>query len=529
MLWPRLPSEKSEDTNNRDILGVFRVLVVAAMGCLFGCFRINDGSLPPDSKSQLVSQSLAPKEPVLSRSRSPLSSLFNSEEIGEDDYLHETDKANQDAGTPKSELHTKELRDQAKFLKACGTLPETPAEIRKGLAKCKDLSASKGDVEPLKFKSWLSDVAVEKFNLDLLPDHPITPSKSNELEKKSGSSTHTSNSCMTEGQDGQGSPKNSIHGSGSANTPRSIEFNANQAHRDVASEVSPIFAPSAQYMNKTVRFDCESDLSAVSSKSTSFALDCENSKQTEFSGSYSALKHSPYPTPLKLSDEMQTPGTVFPTYIDNIPNGKAARIRSQYVYPVLNPVDRASQLKDLSDEDSFSIENSNSRLWSSTMTEPGERPNEASFSSEVGTPGLRKASADNDSKVEASLSSWLKPSSINQDEGKLHTSSGNGNNVHYGRTPGDRPILGLVAAHWKDDEDSRISPKWWDGNGIPNSTNKYKEDQKVSWHATPFEERLEKALSEESSIPQRKQYSGTRPFAFNDMDETDTAISQVHS
>lgn len=61
MLWPRLPSEKSEDTNNRDILGVFRVLVVAAMGCLFGCFRINDGSLPPDSKSQLVSQSLAPK------------------------------------------------------------------------------------------------------------------------------------------------------------------------------------------------------------------------------------------------------------------------------------------------------------------------------------------------------------------------------------------------------------------------------------------------------------------------------------
>lgn len=38
-------------------------------------------------------------------------------EIGEDDYLHETDKANQDAGTPKSELHTKELRDQVRFPK----------------------------------------------------------------------------------------------------------------------------------------------------------------------------------------------------------------------------------------------------------------------------------------------------------------------------------------------------------------------------------------------------------------------------
>ena len=29
------------------------------------------------------------------------------------------------------------------------------------------------------------------------------------------------------------------------------------------------------------------------------------------------------------------------------------------------------------------------------------------------------------------------------------------------------------------------------------------QDQKVSWHATPFEERLEKALSEESIISQR--------------------------
>lgn len=31
----------------------------------------------------------------------------------------------------------------------------------------------------------------------------------------------------------------------------------------------------------------------------------------------------------------------------------------------------------------------------------------------------------------------------------------------------------------------------------------YLQDQKVSWHATPFEERLEKALSEETSISQR--------------------------
>lgn len=42
-------------------------------------------------------------------------------------------------------------------------------------------------------------------------------------------------------------------------------------------------------------------------------------------------------------------------------------------------------------------------------------------------------------------------------------------------TPGDRPIIGMVAAHWNEKEQSKISPKWWDGNGIPNSTNKYKE------------------------------------------------------
>ncbi|MCD7467881.1 hypothetical protein HAX54_005537 [Datura stramonium] len=131
MLWSRLPSEESDDSKNRDILGVFRVLVVAAMGCLFGCFRIKDGSLPPapcsDSKSHLVSQSMAPKEPVVSRSRSPLSSFFNSEahNFCSDDIrnrklndLYKTEMVeNQDAGTPKSELDTKELRDQAKFLK----------------------------------------------------------------------------------------------------------------------------------------------------------------------------------------------------------------------------------------------------------------------------------------------------------------------------------------------------------------------------------------------------------------------------
>nr|XP_028954502.1 protein JASON-like [Malus domestica] len=57
---------------------------------------------------------------------------------------------------------------------------------------------------------------------------------------------------------------------------------------------------------------------------------------------------------------------------------------------------------------------------------------------------------------------------------------------------------------------------------------KYKEDQKVSWHATPFEERLEKALSEESFISQRKNMEG-KPIVFDENDESDTALSQLQT
>ncbi|RZB99578.1 Protein JASON [Glycine soja] len=99
------------------------------------------------------------------------------------------------------------------------------------------------------------------------------------------------------------------------------------------------------------------------------------------------------------------------------------------------------------------------------------------------------------------LTSWLKPAAVILEERnkRMQTSY---NQVR--KTPADRPIIGMVAAHWIEDEDSQAPPpKWWDGNGIPNSTNKYKKDQKVNWHATSFEERLEKALSEETVISQR--------------------------
>ncbi|KAH6837379.1 hypothetical protein C2S53_010781 [Perilla frutescens var. hirtella] len=133
----------------------------------------------------------------------------------------------------------------------------------------------------------------------------------------------------------------------------------------------------------------------------------------------------------------------------------------------------------------------------------------------------------NEMNDEGSLTSWFKPISAKQDGSNKQSSSISSQN----RKPAaDRPILGMVAAHWNEDEAApTVPPKWWDGNGIPNSTNKYKEDQKVSWHATTFEERLEKALSEESLISQKKPSNMTPPFEFNESEETDTALSHFQS
>jgi hypothetical protein len=304
----------------------------------------------------------------------------------------------------------------------------------------------------------------------------------------------------------------------SGSRERVIKVQANE-NDDVVAGPPWLSASIVQSRNKSVRFECDFDTS--SSKGSSSENSCQVPGKYESSGSLSVSKPSPKPTPLKLLDDMQTPGTVFPANLETSDNGKT-RFRSQHVYSVLNPVESASQWK-LLKEDDF-----NSPRLS------GE-PRESLEQSESATPkperGVKESSSGKDLKVEASLSSWFKPSQSTLGEDNPTTGTASSKNFRFGRTPGDRPIIGMVAAHWNENEPSQISPKWWDGNGIPNSTNKYKEvrhttvfilfsllalivdafkepsfciqDQKVSWHATPFEERLEKALSEESVISQR--------------------------
>nr|XP_024356779.1 uncharacterized protein LOC112272852 isoform X2 [Physcomitrium patens] len=67
--------------------------------------------------------------------------------------------------------------------------------------------------------------------------------------------------------------------------------------------------------------------------------------------------------------------------------------------------------------------------------------------------------------------------------------------------PEERPIFGSLADHWEAAWATKRSA--WDGKGIPNSTHKYREDQKVMWHATSFEERLAQALASQEAIPER--------------------------
>ncbi|XP_061342777.1 protein JASON [Gastrolobium bilobum] len=416
-----------------------------AMGCFFACFRIRDNR--PLPKHHLISTSSRSTDGLISRNR--LFSLLSEE--------REESAGNDGVGSQGGDQG---LKDEAKFLKACGTLAGTPAEIRKASEKLK-VSPSRGkDTDPPKFHSWLPNTSVEKLQLDVQQFHPPTPIKlCQEWENSTDSFEHTPTSCISNAED---TPHDSLDIEGS----RTGTLHAADSTDNNAASVSPRPVTTTQRKNKSVRFECDTGSSSCGSSSEQ-----------------SAYKPSPYPTPLKLFDEMQTPGTVYPVSSEELPNGRP-RVRSQFVYPIYNPGENVVLCKIL-EEKVFNPEQDTSELSDSV-----EQAQNASPTPEK---GLKNISNENGCEVEASLSSWLKP----------------------------------VAAHWNGVEDSHISPpKVWDGNGIPNSTTKYKEDQKVKWHATPFEERLDKALSEENFIPQRKLVCG-KPVEFDDIEESDTASSQL--
>ncbi|KAK7304977.1 hypothetical protein VNO77_42874 [Canavalia gladiata] len=442
---------------------VFRSFSRTTMGCFFACFRARDNTAAAASSTATVPcRSNKTNDVAVSRNR--LSTLFLSEEEREDSVRDEG--KNFEVGSQKHE---------AKIPKACGTLAKTPAE---------------------------------KVQFDGQVFNPTTPVKGSEGRgKRTNSLENTPSSCISNAHTSQRYSLDSMEGNRKGNLLAS-----DRNDKSNTASLSP--CPSTTYTtrrNKSVRFECDTDLSSCDSSN----YGGWHMKKTE-SPNESGCKPSPYPTPMKLSEEMQTPGTVYAATMEDVPNGRL-RVKSQFVYPIYNPDGDVTQSKILVEE------NHSPEQDSRKLSESVERSQIANSTPEK---GLKKMTYDNESKVEESLSSWLKPAAVILEERNKRMEIAY-NQIH--KTPAERPIIGMVAAHWNEEEDSQgPPPKWWDGNGIPNSTNKYKEDQKVNWHATPFEERLEKALSEESFISQRKDACG-KLIPFDENEESDTALSQLQS
>ncbi|QHO26860.1 protein JASON isoform X2 [Arachis hypogaea] len=520
-----------------------------AMGCFFACFRNNDNHR---RRTHLTANSSSSTDVLVSRNS--YSSVFQAQER-EDCAINCGDVVEfqgDDLG----------LKDEAKFLKACGTLPGTPVEIRKTSEKLKVSPSPDKHSEPSRFHSWLPNESVEKLQLDFRSVNPPTPLKicqelgdstdsfdhtpdrclsdihsepsrfdswlpnesveklqldfrsikpptplkiCQELGESRDSFEHTPNRCLSDARDSHHESLEHMEGNktGSPHT-------ADRAENNPAPD-SPWLATETQRKCKSVRFKCDTGLSSCGSSSDDSRL-----KKSWSPNNQNANKRSPYPTPLKLFDEMQTPGTVCPATLEELPNGRA-RVRSQFVYPTHKPDEDVFQRKILEEKDL------NSEHDSSELRDSAEQ-------AQIATPTPQKGSnqvlKENESKAEVSLSNWLRPAPIDQEKGNKRVESASSQIPHFRKTSADRPILGVAAAHFENEDSNICPPKWWDGNGIPNSTTKYKE--KVKWHATPFEKRLEKALTEETFIPQRKFVPG-KPMDFDDIEESDTALSQLRS
>ncbi|KAL1823211.1 hypothetical protein ACET3Z_009989 [Daucus carota] len=442
----------------------------STMACLFNWLRIRVVRARPSSPP--ISQPNT--ESAVSKNRKRLKQSPVSQE-GSDGSPGTEERCNL-LDSPIQDPDFEGLRDEAKFLKACGTILVTPADIHKPSIMLNNLSPS-GFSDSSEFDLLLPNTSPQNLNLEMEPDHDCTPNKQcKDWVTCSASSAHDPNSCIRNGQ--------------------MIFTSAEESDVDKVDTSVHVFTgetTSVHSRNKSVRFNCPSGTSLSSLGSSSSGSYNHSIEKSESPDDERTSKLSPNPTPLKLSDDMQTPGTVFPSYIGKIVVGKNPRIRTQYVQAVGNEIEDFSHLRGLRNHES------NPDQQSAHLIKPSEQAN------------ISTTDSEEEMKVEPSLSSCMKPLPSNQCANNQWVVNFNSEDTYFGHNPGDQPIFGTVAAHWNEDNSSLRSLKSWDGNGIPNSTTKYKEDQKVSWHATPFEERLEKALSEKHVISQRRNLFNATP------------------
>ncbi|KAL6603671.1 hypothetical protein ACP70R_044032 [Stipagrostis hirtigluma subsp. patula] len=238
---------------------------------------------------------------------------------------------------------------------------------------------------------------------------------------------------------------------------------------------------------------------------------------------------SPFQTPSVLRDDMQTPGTIYTSHRGASMSGKRAKTRKQFIYPVLRPIENQLQKTELTEDSSpFSSSKSSTRrnLGADSIKKPKQTPtsvakpkspsastpdDNASYQvketlsleetncqiSSIDTGELSKSNSD-EKNAALSLSHWLKSSSA-EVENQGDAECAEGDQLYDGCS-----FLIEDPLNWDVENPTPRLPKTWNGNGIPNTTSRYKEDQKVRWHCTPFEERLLKVLSDEELQPPRK-------------------------
>ncbi|KAL9273648.1 hypothetical protein AKJ16_DCAP27464, partial [Drosera capensis] len=124
----------------------------------------------------------------------------------------------------------------------------------------------------------------------------------------------------------------------SISSPKTLDVGCVETETNLQVDMTPdtaAFALSSalsvrkSHKQKSVRFQREPVLLKTSPG--------QNVKKLELVGNQSVRKLSPCPTPLKITDDLQTPGTVFANSMGRLVYRNTGRIRTQYVYTILDP------------------------------------------------------------------------------------------------------------------------------------------------------------------------------------------------
>ncbi|XP_022681712.1 protein JASON isoform X2 [Setaria italica] len=239
---------------------------------------------------------------------------------------------------------------------------------------------------------------------------------------------------------------------------------------------------------------------------------------------------SPFVTPLVLRDDMQTPGTVYTSHRGASMSGKRVQTRKQFIYPVLRPIENRVKQMELA-EDSSPLLSSNPPKKRNLEEDHVMKPKQTSSNS-VAKSGLSKTppisrqvkealspeelldggelskTKSDERNAALSLSHWVKSSSKDvENQGDVKVVAGD-QSYDECSFPAERPVFMASDFNWDIENPTPKLHKTFNGNGIPNTTTRYKEDRRVSWHTTPFEERLLKVLSDEKHCAPRKVFRG---------------------